>query len=154
MISLMVALFGLTADLASAQSGIKMNGTATLIEAPTGLWALHMEGTASHLGKFTCDGELALFPGQIDGTTEGIGVAAFTAANGDVLVAHVDYQVDADGVTQTHFKWQDSITYNDGRTVNSTGRFVDNRPAGLIQIGHMVCVKILIFTVCTIVVER
>src|SRR5438445_644503 len=55
-----------------------------------------LEGTASHLGRFTCHGEIEFVPGEEEGTLVGEGVAVFRAANGDLLVGVVTWEVDAD----------------------------------------------------------
>ena len=52
-----------------------------------------LDGTASHLGKFTARGEITFVE---DGAgLAGDGVAVFTAANGDQLVGSVSWDIDA-----------------------------------------------------------
>src|SRR5262245_6309270 len=53
-----------------------------------------MEGTASHLGEFTCHGEVVFVPGEAEGSMSGQGVAVFVAANGDLLVGILAWNVD------------------------------------------------------------
>src|SRR5262245_34325793 len=52
-----------------------------------------IEGTASHLGRFTCFGEVDFVPGTEEGSLIGDGVAVFVAANGDLLVGAVTWEV-------------------------------------------------------------
>ena len=44
-----------------------------------------MEGTASHLGRFSAVGEVTLVPVDESGLLLGAGVVVFTSANGDLL---------------------------------------------------------------------
>jgi hypothetical protein len=96
-----------------------------------------LEGTASHLGKYTCYGEVVFTP-LPDGSLLGDGVSVFTAANGDLLVGAVSWDVDPEGdellTSHIHFSWRDSVTFSDGTVVSSTGRFTDDRPPGLVVI--------------------
>jgi hypothetical protein len=68
----------------------------------------------------------------------GHGVVVFTAANGDLLVGVVEWNADAEAnnlrTNQIHFSWRDSVEFNDGTIVASTGRFVKDRPPGLVVI--------------------
>jgi len=97
-----------------------------------------LQGTASHLGRFTAHGEVEFAPGDEEDSLVGEGVVAFTAANGDLLVGVVAWDVDAaDGdfrPTSMHFSWRDSVTFADGTVVSSTGRFLHDRPPGLVVI--------------------
>jgi len=96
-----------------------------------------LDGEASHLGKFTSVGEVVFTPGQQAGTLVGNGVVVLTAANGDQLVGVVTWDVSAqDGdfrSTSIHFSWRDSVTFN-GSVFANTGRFIDDRPPGLVVI--------------------
>jgi hypothetical protein len=95
-----------------------------------------LAGQASHLGKFTAEGEVTFTP-ESDGSLVGEGVVVFTAANGDLLVGVVDWEVAAGGNmrnTSLGFHWQDSVEFSDGTMVHSTGRFVKDRPPGLVVI--------------------
>jgi hypothetical protein len=97
-----------------------------------------LEGTASHLGAFTAQGEVDFVPGEDEGTYLGLGVVVFKAANGDLLVGNVLWEVDVDdeglGDSEIHFTWADSVKLHDGTVVENTGRFVDDRPPGLVVI--------------------
>ncbi|MBO0696900.1 MAG: hypothetical protein J2P46_00765 [Zavarzinella sp.] len=97
-----------------------------------------LTGTASHLGQFTSYGEVAFVPGEDPGSLLGEGVAVFQAANGDLLVGVVTWEVDAGAgdfrTTRMHFSWRDSVEFSDGTVVSSTGHFVDSRPPGLVVI--------------------
>ena len=97
-----------------------------------------LDGTASHLGKFTARGEITFVD---DGAgLAGDGVAVFTAANGDQLVGSVSWDIDApDGNgnsgSEISFHWLDSVVIG-GKTFQSTGRFKnkEDRPPGLVVI--------------------
>ncbi|GEM_PF-2216594 len=98
-----------------------------------------MDGTASHLGLFSADGEVFFEPDGNDGAMLGTGVVAFRAANGDRLVGLVHWEVDAGGDmrhSDLSFSWRDSVSFSDGEVAQSTGRFADaaNRPPGLVVI--------------------
>lgn len=107
------------------------------LEAP-GPLPFTLSGTASHLGEFTSYGEVVFTPGDEPGSLVGEGVSVFRAANGDLLVGAVAWEVAAGGgdfrASQVHFSWRDAVTLNDGSVVVSTGRFVDSRPPGLVVI--------------------
>ena len=116
---------------AQAQSGIKLHAEGTIIEQPVGPHLLYLEGTASHLGLFTCFGEINLVPGATEEEADGTGVAAFIAANGDVLVGIVTAHLVHNQVSTIHFSWRDSVMFSDG-PVASTGRFERSFPPGLL----------------------
>jgi hypothetical protein len=93
---------------------------------------LRMTGTAEELGDCTGSGEIAFAPGADEGTLDGTGVVAFRAANGDTLVGVIAASLDTVGGTVDFVvHWRDAVTFSDGTTVTSTGRFVDHRPPGL-----------------------
>jgi len=125
----LLTVFGAAAPVV-AQSPVKLKGEGAVRYVPDGLSSFVLTGTASHLGRCLCYGEVEFVPGQGAGTLEGEGVAAFMAANGDLLVGVVTWQVDAKGISQTHFSWRDSVTFSDGTIVFNTGRFVTSRPPG------------------------
>jgi hypothetical protein len=97
-----------------------------------------LSGEASHLGKFTAYGEVEFIPGPQPGTRVGQGVAIFQAANGDLLVGVVSWEIDpaVNGLATSgiRFSWRDSVTFDDGTVVTNTGRFVNSRPPGLVVI--------------------
>lgn len=97
-----------------------------------------LAGEASHLGKFTSVGEVVFTPGQQPGTLVGNGVVVLTAANGDLLVGVVTWDVSTvngdSRTTSIHFGWRDSVTFSDGTVISNTGRFVTDRPPGLVVI--------------------
>jgi hypothetical protein len=134
-----VVLFARSITPAYAESPVllkKFEGAIDLSAEGAMPFALH--GTASHLGQFTCLGEVEFRPGPDEGTLVGDGVAAFTAANGDLLVGVVTWEVgpEADGfrTTRLHFSWRDSVQFSDGTVVSSTGHFLESRPPGLVVI--------------------
>jgi hypothetical protein len=106
-----------------------------LAEGPT---PFTLQGTASHLGRFTAQGEVEFGPGDEAGSLDGAGVVVLEAANGDLLVGDVRWIVEADGgdfrTSHIHFSWRDSVEFSDGTVVANTGRFVEDRPPGLVVI--------------------
>jgi hypothetical protein len=124
---------------AYAKSPVKLQKWSGEIDTTAeGVVPFTLEGNASHLGKFTAYGEVEFIPGVEDGTLEGEGVAVFTAANGDLLVGVVTWDVGADEsgfrTSGLHFAWRDVVEFSDGTVVSNTGRFVDSRPPGLVVI--------------------
>jgi hypothetical protein len=134
----LAAFSAYTVNSAYAKSAVKLQKWAGAIDFSTEEPSLFvLEGTASHLGKFTASGEVEFSPGETEGTFVGEGVVVFKAANGDLLVGNVDWEVSAGGDLRTshiHFSWSDSIEFSDGTVVENTGRFVDDRPPGLVVI--------------------
>ncbi len=138
LVSLLSVAIG--ANPALAKSPVKLQnwmGTINFSEEDTSTFTL--AGTASHLGKFTAEGEVDFTP-NADGTLTGTGVVVFTAANGDLIVGQVEWEAEeaVDGCRNSaiHFKWADSVQFSDGTVVQSTGRFAhaDGRPPGLVVI--------------------
>src|SRR5262245_60116622 len=127
-----LALVALAAvpSFAVADSLIKLKGQGTLSLHDGGPAVLELAGTSTHLGKFTCYGEITFAPGEEEGSLDGFGIVAFMAANGDVLVGEMTWHTDADGTGQTEFHWHDAVTFNDGTTVESSGHFAHQRPPG------------------------
>jgi hypothetical protein len=87
---------------------------------------------------FDAVGEVA-FDLNAQGGFDGTGVVAFTAANGDVLVGELTWNVEPGGdlrESALDFAWRDAVAFSDGEVVTSTGRFADaaNRPPGLVVI--------------------
>jgi len=123
-----------------AESPVKMkNFTGQIdITAPGPVIPFTLEGEASHLGKFTSVGEVVFTPGQQSGTLVGNGVVVLTAANGDLLVGEVTWTVGTiEGDIRSssiHFSWRDSVTFSDGTVFSNTGRFITDRPPGLVVI--------------------
>jgi hypothetical protein len=103
-----------------------------------GITPFTLEGTASHLGQYKAYGEVEFVPGEEEGSLVGQGVVVFETANGDLLVGVVTWDVDdADSEFATshiHFSWRDSVEFSDGTIVSSTGRFLHDRPPGLVVI--------------------
>jgi hypothetical protein len=139
--ALVVVLAGLLAihPSAYAESPVKLQKWSGAIDTTAqNPVPFTLEGTASHLGKFTAYGEVDFVPGEEEGTLDGDGVVVFTAANGDLLVGVVTWDVgpDEDGfrTSSLHFSWKDEVEFSDGTVVKNTGRFVDSRPPGLVVI--------------------
>jgi hypothetical protein len=124
---------------AFSQSPVKMkNFTGDIDFSSDGPSSFTLEGTASHLGRYTCVGEVEFVPGEEEGSLVGEGVAVFESANGDLLVGAVHWEIaDADdefATSRIHFAWRDSVEFSDGTVVSNTGRFVHDRPPGLVVI--------------------
>jgi hypothetical protein len=132
--SLALALLAVCAPFATADQplGRMQVKSITLTLADDGFAVLRMIGTAEELGNCACYGELVFVPGEDEGTLDGTGVVAFTAANGDILVGVIAAQLDTVAQTLSFvIHWRDAVTFSDGTTVESTGRFVNHRPPGL-----------------------
>lgn len=133
--------FSLVSGPAMATSPVKLqNWTGTIDLSADEPVPFTLEGTASHLGRFTAYGEVEFLRGEKEGSLFGNGVVVFEAANGDQLVGDVTWDVDpaADGFSSStiHFSWRDSVEFDDGTVVASTGRFAkaEGRPPGLVVI--------------------
>src|SRR5438067_244993 len=113
MFVLAIGALGILAVPTLGQSGIKIHGQGTVTEMPGGASTLTMKGTASHLGQYTCYAEIDFVPGVEVGSQDGIGVGVFTAANGDLLAGIVTFHMGADGNSEIHFSWRDSVKFND-----------------------------------------
>ena len=134
-----LTFFQIVPPSALAQSAVRLNNFQGAIDVTAaGTVPFVLSGTASHLGQFKCYGEVEFLPGATPGSLIGDGVAVFEAANGDLLVGVVTWDVAADGnefrTSRIHFSWRDSVEFDDGTIVSSTGRFVDSRPPGLVVI--------------------
>ena len=132
-------LLGSTPRVVVAKSPVKLNNFSgavdVLADGPT---PFSLNGTASHLGQFTAHGEVEFTAGEEAGSLGGTGVVVFKAANGDLLVGNVSWLVAAEGnefrTSHIHFSWSDSVEFSDGTVVANTGRFIDDRPPGLVVI--------------------
>lgn len=140
----------------SAVKMVKLEGSIDRT-GPGPIFPFALTGIASHLGKFTGLGEVAFAPGTLPESEIGTGVVVFFAADGDQLVGLATWNLapseDNTHDTSIHFAWRDSVTLSNGTVVRNTGRFVTDRPPGLVVTGQTVCVRIP-FTnkyVCTIV---
>ena len=119
----------------AAVSAVKLNNwQGTIDYVPDGPSPFAMEGTASHLGRFTSVGEVTLLPIDNSGAMLGSGVVVFRAANGDRLVGTTEWVVSGAGVSEMSFHWRDSVQFSDGKPATNTGRFVQDRPQGLVVI--------------------
>jgi hypothetical protein len=141
-------LFHSVTQAQSAVNMVKLDGI--LDESTPGLTKpITMSGVASHLGNFTGVGEVMLLPGVEPGSQIGSGVAVLTAVNGDQLVGVVTWEAGAEqnGTREgsVRFAWRDSVTFSDGTVVSNTGRFVENRPPGLIIRTKIICIATFCF---------
>jgi hypothetical protein len=133
MLVALLSLFQVFSPAAIAKSPVKLtNWAGTIDYSSEGPSEFTLQGNASHLGRFRAYGEVELLP--IDGALEGEGVVVFEAANGDLLVGTTTWHVNAEGADQMRFVWADSVTFSDGTVVSNTGRFVKDRPPGLVVI--------------------
>src|SRR5688572_24222274 len=81
---------------AFAESPIKLQNWKGAINFSTaGTSSFVLEGTASHLGRFTAHGDVEFLPGT-NGSLVGDGGIVFKAANGDLLVGVVTWEADAE----------------------------------------------------------
>lgn len=131
----LMVMLGRSVLPAHGESPVKMKkwvGTIDYVEG--GVSTFLLSGTASHLGKYTCRGEVEFLPGEEEGSLQGEGVAVFESANGDLLVAAVTIDAGPDGVGPMRFAWRDFVELSDGTVVPSTGRFTESRPPGLVVI--------------------
>ena len=101
------------------------------IDPATGFATFEGSGRLTLMGKVTVYAEFVFVEGETPDSLEGAGIAEITAANGDVLVSNVVWNIDADGSGALEFRWPGEITFSDGTTANSTGRFVELPFAGL-----------------------
>jgi hypothetical protein len=96
---LLVALLTLSLILppsALAKSPVKMTKFEGAIDlSAQGPMPFTISGTASHVGKFTSYGEVVFAPGEEPGTLVGTGPVVLEAANGDLLVGVVTWEVNA-----------------------------------------------------------
>jgi hypothetical protein len=97
----------------------------------TGSAVFEGSGHLTLMGRVAVYGEFIFVPGEEPNSADGVGVAAFLGANGDVLVANVLWTIDADGNGDLEFRWPGEIAFSDGTTIESTGRFVELPFAGL-----------------------
>ena len=119
----------------ASTSAVKMkNWKGTIDYAPDGPSPFTMEGNASHLGRFSAVGEVTLVPVDESGLLLGTGVVVFTSANGDLLVGGTEWVVNGENISEMHFRWRDSVEFSDGTVIANTGRFVTDRPPGLVVI--------------------
>jgi hypothetical protein len=104
----------------------------TLTLDDDGFGVLVIAGTADALGRCQSYGELAFVPGAEENTLDGMGVIAFRAANGDMLVGAITAQLD-DDCLMFEIHWRDRVIFSDGTAAESTGRFIEQRPPGFRQ---------------------
>ncbi len=132
LLAVFLALFGMCAVHGSAQSAVKLSGGGSLAFNPGGISPFVLSGTASHLGRYNCFGEVAFVPGA-QGSLDGSGVAVFQAANGDRIVGVVTWHIDAAGNGSVAFHWADYVQFSGDRVFQSTGRFATSRPPGAVS---------------------
>src|SRR2546427_76195 len=117
-----VVLFARSTAPANAESPVqlkKFEGAIDL-QAP-GPLPFVLTGNASRRGKFPSYGEVDFGPGPEPGSLVGEGGAVFEAANGDLLVGAVSWEVAAGSgdfrTSRIHFSWRDAVTFSDGTVV-------------------------------------
>lgn len=123
---------GIFPGVTAARPVVKLGGNGFVALSTDGPSSFLLQGNGSHLGRYTCAGEVEFFPGETRGTWEGEGVVAIQSANGDLLVGVASWQLDADGNGTIAFSWRDSVQFSNGLVVNTTGRFIQSRPAGTV----------------------
>ena len=97
---------GIFAERTSAAPVVKLSGEGSIELSTDGPSPFVLQGNASHFGKYICYGEVEFSPGAEAGALEGEGPAVIQAANGDLIVGIVTWQIDADGNGQTSFSWR------------------------------------------------
>jgi hypothetical protein len=118
---------------------VTLNGNGPIRFSDDGTASFVLRGNATHVGRYTCIGELQFVAGATAGSLSGSGVAEFIAGDGAQLVGLATWRTGADGIGRLGFSWRDSVEFSDGSVVHSTGRFAKNRPAGAdtpIQLQH------------------
>src|SRR5262245_52859340 len=129
----------------AAESPIQCKGEGRITFGDDGSAVVLISGTASHLGKYLSYEEVVFGPGNEDGELYGAGVVAFLTANGDVLVGVSTWHVYDDWTAEVTLAWRDSVTFADGTTAASTGRFAGTRPPGAANscttnaLGQLIC---------------
>jgi hypothetical protein len=128
-----------TGPALAAKSAVKMTKLTGSVElSAEGPTPFTLSGVASHLGNFTAVGEVEFEPGEEEGSFHGEGVVVIKAANGDLLVGNVIWEVspavDDDASVHLHFAWRDTVEFSDGAFFANTGRFTDNRPPGAVVV--------------------
>jgi hypothetical protein len=96
-----------------------------------------LTGDAPNIGAFQAHGEVTFQPAGRHGPLVGEGVVVFVDANGQLLVGVVNWLMNGSGnmlSSDIEFHWRDSVQFQNGVTVSSTGRFAQSRPPGLVVI--------------------
>jgi hypothetical protein len=96
-----------------------------------------LSGNAPNIGLFQALGEVTFQPAGRRGPLVGEGVVVFIDANGQLLVGDVNWMMDRSGKMRSNhieFHWRDSVQFQNGVTVSSTGKFAQSRPPGLVVI--------------------
>jgi hypothetical protein len=88
-------------------------------------------GNLTLMGRVAVYGEFQFVFNDDSEGIKGIGVMAIGAANGDVLVSKVSWNIGADGQGDLEFRWPGEIVFSDGTLVMSTGNFIELPFAGL-----------------------
>src|SRR5262245_15204299 len=98
------------ASVAHAEVKLKIRGEWVFANEPDDLGVVWFvgQGNASHLGKWTCYGEVVFAEGDSPGSLAGEGVVVFRAANGELLVGLVEIEIAPDGSSVFGLHWQDS----------------------------------------------
>lgn len=117
-----------------------------IVPSAQGPSRLSMTGTTTEFGRFVATGEIT-FPADEQGQLQdGTGIAVVQAEDGDQIVADVTARIGDEGNTEYTLHWRDSVTFSDGAVVQTTGRFVDDKPPGLTQ--QYICSSVCCVEVC------
>ena len=100
---------------ASAHPAVKLTRWEGTIDFSKAISPFTLRGIASHLGRFTAHGEIEFFRGDEEGSLVGDGIVVFEAANGDLLVGDLSWELDAErGGGRIHdVRWRDSVKFDD-----------------------------------------
>ena len=144
----LLALCQLFPTVAMGRSAVKIPRGAGQVDLSGGLGSIApfvLEGDASHIGEFTAYGEVLLEEGDEPGSIRGEGIVVFTAANGDLLVGDITWELNSNDQRGTiHTKWRDSVQFSDTTVLHNTGRFVKERPAGFIISVEMLFITVIL----------
>src|SRR5438105_7810042 len=117
-------LFVLGVSVAAAQQALDtFVGTGSIHLDSHGPASLNCHGSAPGIGKYECVGEIS-FVSDGEGGLHGEGVAVLEAGHGDRIVGVVTCDLDDAGQGDIAFSWRDSVTFSNGHTVATKGRFV------------------------------
>jgi len=105
-----------------------------VIPSTSGPSQIALTGTTEEFGRYIASGEITYAESEEEGPQSGTGVAVVQAEDGDVIVADLTSEPQEDGTTNFTFHWRDSVMFSNGTVVPTTGRFVDERPPGLVRV--------------------
>lgn len=121
---------GVSAAPRAEKTPVTLTGGGSIVFSTGGVNSFVLRGVATHVGRYTCLGELQFVPGATPGSLNGVGVAEIIGDDGAQIVGVVTWQTNAHGGGHMAFSWRDFVEFSDGSIVQSTRRFTRNRPPG------------------------